>query len=858
MTITIWWRAMKTSILWFILLSLLAFTLAAVAFSYVFDRYLSEGKVLGVQVQNSGGLSLFSSQARLVKSAQNPTVYAIVGGFKHPIRNEEVFYSYDYNFRNVRVVSAAELQRYPLARLAKERGTGRVYFLNYGNNLKKYHLTPQAFSSYPGNRWAEVVEVSGKDLSFWEDAALLKEASSAKIYYLRGNQKAWVPSENEFLNAGFSWGKILTVSQADLDTYQTVNFNIDLVRSSQETVAAATPSATKQVIVTLDASSPAASILPFATAGNLAAVFRFQALSGNVNISGLKLTKSGLLNINKITAARVEDENGAVFASNANISGNLINVNFRSPVVIPRALPKILRVKLSFAPGQETNHTVSLGIQAESDIQADATVSGIFPLFAATHKLIAADNLIGQVRISSQTINNTLRDVNLGSRNEAVARFTLEETSGNERAAVSSLTFTNYGTANDNDVENISLYRDRALIGAVRSLQNGKATFNLIDNNITVAKNSPVEVSLKIDILQGEGSTLKFVIDSADDIQVRGLTQGFNLVVASADNFPIGQGASDNYNKVAFRRAGVGFFASSLTDSEREIFRGQDNTIFAQFELRNAGQDIYLQRLKLQVEKFNGAPDIANDISLMEKISREVIVTVDKERTRGGVTADVNLGNHKIAANAAPIIWVVIKVPEDAQSNNSYRINIPELSYKIGLDNTTYTQAVAAMGQLMQVYAPRLTLTAGALVNSGAAIAGADAVELGGFSLAASVDEQIKITNIVMSLATSSDDVTYASGFAELALYSGNRVSGVISQPNSRTYTFSNLNITIRAGATLGLTIKADTENITAGKRVQFKLESMQAEGYSSHAPVSVAGEGTISDAVEINAASGG
>jgi len=165
---------------------------------------------------------------------------------------------------------------------------------------------------------------------------------------------------------------------------------------------------------------------------------------------------------------------------------------------------------------------------------------------------------------------------------------------------------------------------------------------------------------------------------------------------------------------------------------------------------------------------------------------------------------------------------------------------------------------VAAMGQLMRVYAPRLTLTAGALVNSGAAIAGADAVELGGFSLAASVDEQIKITNIVMSLATSSDDVTYASGFAELALYSGNRVSGVISQPNSRTYTFSNLNITIRAGATLGLTIKADTENITAGKRVQFKLESMQAEGYSSHAPVSVAGEGTISDAVEINAASGG
>ncbi|MEK7068025.1 MAG: hypothetical protein AAB956_03445, partial [Patescibacteria group bacterium] len=631
MTTAVWWRTMKTSVLWFILLSLLAFTLAIAAFAYGFDKYLQTGKVLGVQIQNnSSGLSLFSNQVRLVKLASAPTIYAIVGNFKYPIRNEEIFYSYDYNFRNVRAISAAELARYPLARLVKERGTGRTYFLNYNNNLKKYHLTPSAFAAYPNNRWAEVVELSGKDLSFWEDAVLLKEASSARVYYIRGNQKAWVPSENEFLNAGLAWGKILTVNQADLDTYQTINFNVDLVRRGGQAV---TPAAAKQIIVTLDSSSPAASILPFATAGNLAAVFRFQALTDSVNISGLKLTKSGLLDINKITSVRVEDENGVEFASSANIINNAININFiRGPAVVSRAAPKILRIKLNFAPGQEVNHTVSLGIQSEGDVRADATVSGIFPLFAATHRLIAADSLIGQVRISSQTINNTLRDVNLGSRNETVAKFIIEETSGNERAAISSLTFTNFGTASDASIEKISLYKDRTLIKAVRYLQNRRATFDLSNNNIAVTKDNPVEISLKIDILQGEGETLKLVLNSADDIQVKGLTQGFNLVVASAASFPIGQGTSDNYNRIAFRRAGVGFFASQLTDSEREIFRGQEDTIFAQFELRNAEQDLYLQRLKLQVEKFNGAPDIADNISIMEKTSRQVIVAIDKER----------------------------------------------------------------------------------------------------------------------------------------------------------------------------------------------------------------------------------
>ncbi|MFA6551671.1 MAG: hypothetical protein WCV41_04045, partial [Patescibacteria group bacterium] len=404
----------------------------------------------------------------------------------------------------------------------------------------------------------------------------------------------------------------------------------------------------------------------------------------------------------------------------------------------------------------------------------------------------------------------------------------------------------------------ISLYRDNTLIATVRDLQNQKAIFNLSKNVITVANNKPVELTLKADILKGEGSTLKFVLDGPSDIKIKGLTQGFNLTVAGvSENFPIGLGGNDNYNKVVFKRSGIGLIASKLEDEDTEIFRAQENTILGEFELRNMGEDIYLQRVKLQLEKFNGAPDIDNDISLMDTKTKTVIATLDKTKLAGGVVADLSLGNYKIAANATLSFWLVAKVPESAQTNNAYRINIQELKYNIGLDNSTYAQAVNALGQLMRVYAPRLTINADTLANAGADIAGKDEVELSSFKLETSADERVKITGMVLSLVPASDDVTYAGGFSELALYSGGRISSPLSQPNSRSYTFSNLNFSISAGATVNLKIKADTATITAGKNVQFKIESITAEGYSSRAPVSIIGEGTISNAVKINPASG-
>lgn len=835
--------------LFFLLSSATMVIIAVSVFGYYYDalnnKDQSENKVLGVKTQNSSELNLFRGGIRLVKTVNNPTVYAVVGNQKHLLRNEEAFYSYDYNFRDVEIVSQSELDKYKLVRLVKEKDTGRVYYLNYSQNLKKYHLSPQAFAAYASNRWEDVVTISSKDLSFWQEATLLKTADTPNVYFIANNKKAWVPTESEFINAGFQWDKILTVAKTDLDAYTAIDYSIDLVRGQ-------IPSGPGQLIVTLDKSSPKASVLPFATAGNIVSNFKFQAVRNSVKINSITLTKGGIISENRIESIYLEDENGTRF-------GDIVPVNNWQPTIrfaptaltIPKNSQRILRVKVNFASGSEVNYTVNFGIQQESDIEADADVSGIFPLVGETHKLVAIQGLAGQVSAASIKVNDIVRQVNIGTKKETVAKFQISETSGNEKVAITKIIFTNEGSARSDDIDNIALYEDKKLAAKERDIINGQVVFDLTKKNIVIDKNDSVDLAVKVDILQGENSTLKFIIADSSDIQVQGLTQEFNLVVSSPESFPVGRGSSDSYNKISFKREGIGFFAYKLKEKDREIYRDQSDVTLAKFELRNINSDIYLQRMKLQVEKFNNAPDLDSELILKDATGKETITNVDKIKVDGGVVADFSLKNYKVSGGKTIKLEIISDVPEHTQSNNAYRIFIKEISYKIGTGNKEYVEAVDAYGQLMLVYVPEITLSQGVLGNDGTAEAGDEKVELARFTAQASADEKIKITEITLSLTQ--DDVSYVGGFSDLVLYVGSsRKSSKIAQPSSRTYTFSDLSIKVSPNKSISLIMKADTEIIAAGKTIQFKLDVVEAQGYSSKAPAVINGEGVVSDTVNI------
>ncbi|MFA5318726.1 MAG: hypothetical protein WC323_04660, partial [Patescibacteria group bacterium] len=808
---------------------------------------------------------LFSGNVRLVKTANSPSVYAIVGNQKHLIRNEEVFYSYDYNFKNVKIISEAELNRYKLARLVKERGSTKVYYLSHEKNLKKYHNSLQAFNAYSNNNWGDVIEISSTDLNSWEEAVLFKEAGDSTVYFITADyKKAAIPSESEFINAGFQWDKILTLYKGDIDSYQTVDYNISLVQA-RERIQASQPSdsgasqnnnvdSLAQLIISLDSSSPEAGLIPYSTSGNIVAVFKAQAVNANITIESINITKSGILSADKVNSLIIEDENGVEFGRTAPISGNTTNIRFENnSLVVPQNSTKKLILKAGFNSGNELNHDVDFGIKEEMDIKCNGSISGVFPMYGEKQKLIAASNFVGQIEVKSDLINAAVRSVNIGSKQEQISKFIFTEKTGNEKVAIKKIILTSNGSASDQAVDNITLYKDGKVLKNAGKMQNRTMTIDLSGNNIEVEKDKSAEVTIKADILREEGSTLKFVIDKASDISAVGLSEGYGIIVSSPESFPIGRGASDGYNKVTFGRQNIGFFAVSIDEDDLKIYRGQDGSILGKFEMRNTNEDIYLQRIQLKINKTGGAPDLDENFKIRNETDNSDIITLADEKVAAGAIGDFSLSNYKIGANRTVSLTIRINVPEDSASGNTYQVSVQGLSYKIGLDNTEYFHGSSVSGQVMAVYAPRLVISADALSNDSVGIAGEDDIDLASFDFTESTsDERIKITSLVASLTTASDDLSYVSGFSNLALYAGGRrVSQLISEPSSSTYTFTNLSISISAGASSNITIKADAADYAEGT-IQFKIDAVTAEGYSSKAPVYIMGEGTISDSVTI------
>ncbi len=804
----------------------------------------STGDILGVKAD---GLDLFSNQARLVRTAGDPTVYVLIGNKKHRLRNEEVFYSYDYDFKDVKIVGEQELDKYETANLVRDRTTGKIYFLSYNWGMKKYHPSPEAFNAYSGNRWEDVVTVSHKDLAFWPDVELIKTADDSKVYFVKDGDKAWIPSEKEFNDAGFNWNGVVTVAKKDLESYKTIEYNSNLLGGKEIPGLG-------QLIVSIDSSSPEAKIFPYATRGNILSSFKFQAVRKSVKINGLTFSKQGILPNHKIISARLEDNNGVRYGMEVPINNQQVVFNFSKPITILKDSQKIINLKASFASGSDLNNTVSFGINKEDGISSDAEVGGVFPVFGSVHKLVPTQNLIGRLEVESLRVNEDLKEVNLGAKNQIIAKFRFKEKSGNEKVEISKITLTNWGSIKNNEINNVGLYKKSKKLALVKDISNSRASFNIPKGELVIKKNSSVELEVRADILKGENSTLKFVIEERGDIEAAGLSQGFNLSPESEEGFPVGRGSSDGYNKIIIKREGFGFFAVKLKDSEREIYREQDS-ILGKFELRNIESDVYLKRMKMEIEKFKSAPDFKDDIIIKNKISRkksEEIISVPASRVSGGL-GDFNLGNYKVGAGDTLSIEVAGKVPEGAAAGNAYRIFIKEITYNISGGNREYTEAFDAYGQLMLVYAPSLTLTKGELENGGTAEAGEDKIELARFKAEAGVDEKIKIISATFSLTLDSDDVTYIDGFSNLGLYKGrSKASEKIEHPNSRLINFSNLKISVSAGKNVDLIIKADSEIISTDQNIQFKLDSIEAIGYYSKAPVIIAGEGIVSGSVTV------
>lgn len=163
--------------------------------------------------------TVYTPAQALLKPLHSNQIYAILKGKKYLIANEETFASYGYQFQDVRMVSKVELDSYPEVQLVKTPDSSTIYFLYTSQGIVIDIPSEQIFTSYPGNKWEDVVTISARDLENYEKAKLVKIPERDTIYLIENNQRRIILSQEAFKNNNFDYAKVATINNDHLLTF---------------------------------------------------------------------------------------------------------------------------------------------------------------------------------------------------------------------------------------------------------------------------------------------------------------------------------------------------------------------------------------------------------------------------------------------------------------------------------------------------------------------------------------------------------------------------------------------------------------------------------------------------------------
>ncbi|GEM_PF-908892 len=728
----------------------------------------------------------------------------------------------------------------------KTAASPAVYYLDHKRGLKKPYISAKAYLSY-GNQWSDVKTVSQAELANWPEVSLVKSPSSNQVFYLSRGKKALINSERQFLDAGFSWSDIVTISEVDLSEYGAVDFSSALALVEPDhTLIGGGENAGGLLKISEQPFDSASNFIPTGSRNNLVAAFKFEALERDVKISQLTFIRQGVSSDAIVGAAYLTDEDGNLIGEKNSLNNGRLFLNLNvQPIIIPAGQEKTFYLIADFEPKSGVvGQTFKFGLLKAADITADAALNAAFPIIGPEFKLIDGAKNLGRLAVTPRALRLSGPETRIGLTGQALTAFRLAETSGNEDIIVEKITLTNIGSARPSDLRNLSLVASNGqTIARVQVMAEQKVTFDF-GGGLFIGKNNAVDLTLKADILNGEGRNLKFVILGEQEASAFGLKSQYEINVTN------GPALAGEVNNLVIKRAPIFLAASALKDNERLVYADQDEALVASFELRNNTSDLTLSFLTLKVVTSGLTPALDQSLTAFDEQGKELGVVA-------GSKVDNDFSELKLNQFTAPkgkTVRLLLKahISDEAISGDSYQVIVKSVSYRIADDNITHSDEVNLIGQKMQVITPALYLYSGKIGERDLAVAGKSRVILGSFKAEAVKEENLIITGITITNAPGFKAVNYANGFSNLALYrGGSRISEVIAEPNSNSYLFSKINASLGAGSSMDILVKADLAKNSDGT-VKLFMESARAQSRTSRIPAQVNNKGVASPEVQI------
>ncbi|HSR88846.1 MAG TPA: hypothetical protein VLK22_00405 [Candidatus Udaeobacter sp.] len=712
--------------------------------------------------------------------------------------------------------------------VVKRPSSDQLYVVEPGNTLAKISMTDakalygasfktmtvqDAFWPHYVNRGADVMGtvhpgmlVSNAGKTWYVDNGMMLREVTANGMTANRFKAGWVHAVPASYLAGTS------VSSNWIDSVDATIAN----RTQDGAITGGTPVVGGSVTASLASDSPAAGNIADGSAYNNVLKLSLTA-SAATNITGITLTKTGLIANTNISGVSVWDSQGNRHGDvmTSLTSDNKITVSFGAyPVSVLAGSSESLLIKVNVATTANSG-LVGFNVAAATDIMSNGTVGGSFPIVGNQMSIVDGNSSLAAFSVTGQSVGGSATqpastasgNLNIGDMQKEVAKFRFAETSGNEDVQISRLTFYIAGTVQDSDLANFSVYApDGSLLGNGGSMVNRYVTVKFA-NLYTVPKSTNRDLSLKVDVVNGSTRNFNVHVQNDYDMLVKGLTTGFYVLPTSF---------VDTTSTSGWFNMGSGSLTVNKTPSSPagNISAGASNLVLARFDVKAVGENMELRKMGLGINQGSGSKTkLTGNVTVRDAADGTVYLTVAASTASlyaGG--AQNNLSSYiNLTANQTKTLEVVGNVDSTATSGVSYIVGVGNfyakrastLDFADALPNSTNTSTQANQ---LTVNATSLTCNRDTAMGNSTRAAGSTSV-IGQYICTAGTSEDVRLSSVNINFGLTTGMA--ANMFQNLSLWNGSTQLGTTISTVASTSNAYSFDLTVPKNGTVTLQLKA-------------------------------------------------
>ncbi len=575
----------------------------------------------------------------------------------------------------------------------------KVYIVN-AHGYKRHIYNPEVFNMYGHFTWASIQDVAASVTDSYTTSDLYRAAGDTRVYSVgEDGIKHWLDmTAEEFVAEGYNWNQVFVVNSTE-GNYYTVGSSIGVGG-----VTPVTPVVGSGLTVALASDTPAAGI-----AVNSAASMPFTKINltasseANVTVDSLTVERTGLSNDNNFTSIVLVDAATDTIIGTSKTLGALHTCVFNDDIIVSAGTTKAIYLAANMDATLNAGETAALALKTVVT-KASAAVNGTLPI-TGNMQAMNGTLSIGTLTISAGGSNPAAATKKVGEVDYTFASLQFG-TITNEDIILDKITFNQEGTAADADVANLELVMNGE-IKATGTLSGKKVTFDL-NPNITIAKGTTKEFSLRGDIISGSSRTIDFDIKETAYVKVKGGTYGYNIT-------PTYPNTTDPYFNGVITTISTGTLTVSKgVVASTNVTYGSTGAVLGAFKFNAQGEDVSITKLvfNITVGGSDGtAADITN-LTVYDEAGALVAGPVDPTDNTGpdqATTTDtivVPLGMHTYTVKAD------LNQDWDASQTILLSLNTPDV--KITAKGVTTANTITASPSTT-VSGDTMTVKAGAL-----------------------------------------------------------------------------------------------------------------------------------------------